>query len=534
MKTIELNSSHYLSTPQNYQFVPIGNPDKLFGEGGFLDQLKDRIFKRKSSPLEDFWATLGRQDGKTINWSGNLLCSKNGNDESAGITADEIALLKQLMPTISADNKGVLEKVIILDHTEFGSDPDGRNIRLTLMVDPGEGAIVFFQHTEMDDALSQNGLIEYIHPATTVNYSNNLRDRLDYFFQVPEHRGKNDRLIVKAITFPRNMAETPETVLHRIDPTHRLLKYDAGINDFSEITNGIPDVDRSKKTLLLIHGTFASTAKSYGGLITSNWLKNVINTKLYDQVFALDHPTILAGPDENVAKLLELMGPGKKFSQPIAIITTSRGGLVGKTIVNDANINAKLFTVERVAAQACANGVEYFAAGAKIAKGLGVLKKIFELSGREGLEIFTAIAQISAEIFLAQPGCVAMTPNSAPLKKILDGVPANSAMRYFPVTGNYDPNGFWKKIADIFVSVIYGGEPNDWVVGTKQQAIMPVGNYAYGSKKQWHYDHYLATTYNSMHTKYLNMDPPPPTQAASGIPRDAIMDFLNDPYQNIL
>jgi hypothetical protein len=402
------------------------------------------------------------------------------------------------------------------------------------MVDPGESAIVFYQHTDAADTTSQNGIVQFIQPAETPNYNDNQRDRLDYYFTVPPKADPSDRFVVKAITFQRDPQLSPEALLQKIENPYRLLRYNVQTNSFDQLTNGLPAADRSLKTLLLIHGTFSTTEKSYGGLISSGWLTNVINSGLYQQVIALDHPTILEGPAQNVAKLVELMGPGPKFSQPMHIITTSRGGLVGKTIVNDKGIDANLFTVERVAAQACANGVMYFSTGENISKGLGVLKAIFKIAGRGGLTIFTAIAQVGVNFFLSQPGCQAMTPGSALLTTILAGTPVNPDMRYYPVTGNYSPDNLEQRLVDVLVKAVYGTNPNDWVVGTTQQVIMPDGHLAY-SKKGLTTQHYFTTTYDSMHTKYLNMDPPPPQgQPAPGIPRDAILAYLKDAHANIL
>lgn len=535
MKNINVNSSNLLSTSQGYQFIPIGNPDRLFGAGGWLNELKDKIFTPNSAPIEDFWATLGRQDGKPINWTGSLLCSGTGNDTSTGITGEEVDLLKKLHPEIVLKGKRALEKVLVLDNVHFGADPDGKHLRLSVMTEPGQGALVFYQHTTSDDSASQNGDIEYIQPQENDNYKNNGRDRLDYFFDVPPDVSAINRFIVKVIIFSKDANLHPETLLQHFEKPHKLLRYNPATNVFDDIsTTHIPDADRQLKTLLLIHGTFSSTMGSFGALITSNWLQQLIKAGTYQQIIALDHPTIFAGPDENVAQLKNLIGAGQKFSEKIHIVTTSRGGLVGKTIVNDKTIDSTLFTVERMAAQACANGVEYFTAGWKISKGLSVLKLVFKMMNREGLEIFTAIAQTGVNFFLNQPGCVAMTIGSAPLTTILNGTPANAGMRYFPVTGNYFPNNFKQRVVNLLINMVYQGRPNDWVVGTTQQVIMPVANYAYAVKKGWNSNYYFTNTFDSIHTQYLTMNVPPTQQVAQGIPRDAIKGFLQDDYANIL
>lgn len=536
MKTININRANILSTPQNYQFIPLGDPDRIFGQGGFLDQLKDRIFKRNSAPLEDFWATLGRQDGKPIDWTGSLLCSASGNQRSTGITGEEVDILKVLHPEILASGKRATEKVVVFDNVKFGADPSSSALRLSVMVEPGEGALVYYQHTTATDPTSQGGDIEYIQPQENPNYTDNQRDRLDYFFNVPSDLSAVNRFIVKVITFTRDPAVTAEGLLKNIEKPYRLLRYNIATNNFDDISaTGIAAAERTLKTLLLIHGTFSTTANSYAGLISSGWLTNAIQSGMYQQIIALDHPTIFAGPADNVVELVKLIGAGPKFSEQIHVITTSRGGLVGKTIVNDVSIDANLFTVERMAAQACANGVEYFSAGWKISKGLSMLKAIFKMSGRSGLEIFTAIAQTGVNFFLNQPGCVAMTPGSAPLTTILNGKPVNAGMRYFPVTGNYSPDDFKQRLVNLLVKAVYTQDaPNDWVVGTTQQVIMPAGHYAYGQTKKWGAPYYFSMTFDSIHTQYLSMNTPPAGQPDPSIPREVIKNFLQDAYDNIL
>ncbi len=538
MKTIPINNERILSTPDNYQFIPIGNPDHIFGPAGFLNELRDRIFRRNRAPQTDFWATVGRQDGQAIDWTGNIFCSGTGNDASTGITGDEITILKTIHPEIEQNGQKALEKVLVFDNVNFGTTPASNLIRLTVMVDSGQGALVYYQHTTNDDKMSQYGDIEYIQPQENRDYDDNGRDRLDYFFNVPADVSAVNRFIVKVITFSRNPAENLSGLLQRVEKPYRLLRFNVTNNNFDDVsTLGIPDADRTLKTLLLIHGTFSTTEGSFGELLNDKWLVNMTKQfgGIYDQIIAFDHQTIFEGPAANVAKMQELIKPGAKFSQTIDIITTSRGGLVGKTIVNNATINSSLFTVERMAAVACANGVEYFSAGWTISKGLSVLKIVSKLINNVGLEIFTAIAQTGVNFFLQQPGCVVMTIGSEPLTTILNGTPANTNMRYFPITGNYTtPINFKQRVLNLLVNVVYKDAPNDWVVGTAQQAIMPTANYAYGQTKRHNYSYYLSTTFDSIHTQYFTINAPPQGQPETGIPRDAIEHFLFDPYVNIL
>lgn len=526
MKSINIANRNILKTTNGYQFIPIGNPEKLFGDGGFLDQVKDRIFQKNKANLSDFWATLGRQDGQAIDWDGSLDCSRNGNDNSSGLTGEEVNELRQLHPEIDGGPKRALEKFISFDNVKFGASDASRKIRLTVMVSTGDGAIAFYQHTNKGDAKTQNGVIEYILPEATEGNATNTRDRLTYLFDVPP-LGPDDRFVVKLITFTRNGSDS-KSIVSRFENPYKLLRYNANANVFEQLNTGIPATDRTKKTLLLIHGTFSTTNKSYKGFIESGWLSKAINTKAYDQILALDHPTVFEDARQNVDKLVSMIGPGPKFSQPLHIVTTSRGGLVGKTIANDADINTNLFTVERMAAVACANGVEHFTAGWKIAKLLSLLKTVFKATGLGNLALVTALAENSAEFILKQPGCVLMTPGSERLKTILEASPQNPGMRYLPVTGDFKPDSLKEKIIDLFVKAVYKDDPNDWVVGTKQQAIMPEPNYAYRQTKSCDYNYYLGKTYDCTHTTYLTSKLAPPD------PKEYIMSYLTAEYEGIL
>lgn len=204
MKSIDIAGRNLLKTAAGFQFLPIGNPEKLFGDGGFLDQVKDRIFKKNNAPVTDFWATLGRQDGQAIDWTGTIDCSRNGNDRSTGLTGEQVDELRQLHPEIDSGAKRALERFISFDKIKFGNSEASRKIRLTVMVGTGEGAIAFLQHTDRSDTKSQSGTQEYILPEATEGNATNTRDRLTYQFDVPP-LGPNDRFVIKFI--PSHAAE---------------------------------------------------------------------------------------------------------------------------------------------------------------------------------------------------------------------------------------------------------------------------------------------------------------------------------------
>lgn len=530
MKNIELKSRNILKTPQGYQFIPIGNPDKLFGQGGLLDQVADRIFRRNKAPLDDFWGTVGRQDGQSVDWSGTLVCSGKGNDRSTGLTGQEVDLLRSIYPGIAASNTRVIEKVLAFDQVKFGTAPGSRKIRLTVMLQDYESAVVYLQHTDQSDETSQSGMIEYVLPQDETDTGS--RDRMTYYFDVPPFSsniqgGPGTRFVVKVLTFRRD-GTVLDQLLRGFDTEYNFKRYNPASNAFEVITDPVQSIDPAKRTLLLIHGTFSHTEKSYGDLCMQvepngeSWLQKVLGQGgKYQQIIGFDHPTVFESPLDNAGQLYLRLN-GKKFTDTVDIITTSRGGLVGKSVINNAGINQNLFSVERAATVACANGVGYLDTAENISRFLSVAKLVV---GNQGAKLILGLVQKGVDYIRNQPGLEAMKPGSATLTQILGTAPAHTAMRYMPVCGNFnlapDATAVQRSV-DWLIGKILSGE-NDWVVGTNEQAIMPPGHYAYGKD----HDYYYGLAVNSRHLDYFN-------PAVTSEPKQRIYQFLHDDYKNIV
>ncbi|TND07616.1 MAG: hypothetical protein FD123_3168 [Bacteroidetes bacterium] len=529
MKTIEIKNRNILKTPQGYQFIPIGNPDKLFGQGGLLDQVADRIFRRNKAQLEDFWATIGRQDGQAIDWSGQLVCSGKGNERSTGITGQEVDIVRAIYPGIAASNTKVIEKVIAFDQVKFGTSPGSRKIRMTIMLKENESALFFLQHTEQSDAMSQSGMPEYILPQDETDTGK--RDRLTYFFSVPEISAnaqagaQGTRFIVKVLTFQRDNSKVDD-ILRPLDTEYGFLVYNPQSNAFEQIVNPVAGIDPAKKTLLLLHGTFSYTEKSYGNLrlpVEANgktWLQTVLDSGKYQQIIGFDHPTVFESPLDNAGQLY-LRLQGKKFMQHVDIITTSRGGLVGKSVINNQQIHQDRFQVERAATVACANGVGYFDTAENISRFLSVARAV---AGETTAKLIIGLAHQAVDYIRKQPGLDAMKPNSPVLNQILGTLPANQQMRYMPVCGDFKPAADASAVQrslDWLISKMLSTE-NDWVVGTNEQAIMPPGYYAYGKN----HDYYYGLAVNSRHLDYFNPE-------VTSTPKQRIYEFLHQEYDAI-
>lgn len=492
------------------------------------------LFQRLANKTEDstkFWASIGRQDNGPIvgEWTGSIVCSKEGNNSftTRGLQIQQEAEdLRSLFPDMNPpDLSTVYEKFISLDNVSFGTDPAARNLRLTINVSPGQQAVAFLQFADKGDNQSQTGVFSYILPQ---NFQEKEKvNKLTYYFTVPSQdiTGQS-RFIVKIMTFKSqpitkmSLAESG-SLLRTLDNPYCINVYDRKTNTFIRLDdNGIKtQVDPAKKTLLMIHGTFASVVKSYGDLLDNGWLASVYDKGKYQQIIGFDHYTVVESPQQNSDMLFKMLTPVGTFTQTVDVITSSRGGLVGKSVIN--NKTQKVFTVERAAPVACANGVQWMTTGESIGKIIGVFR---QATANPAGKLLLALAQLSVNNFLNQPGLEIMNKASKNLAALLKDTPANEKMRYYPVCGDYQINGShplqWK-IFDLLVTAIIKDKNHDWVVETDYQVIMPDANYAYsaqGKDKTFYRSQPIDTT----HTRYFFS---PMTTTA----KQRIYNYLHDP-----
>ncbi len=497
---ININNLNVIASAEKQtSFIPIGDPVKLRG-------LFDRFFQ-KNADTSDYWATLGRKDNGQIRgiWSGRIICSIMGNrdfSDRGKLINNEVELLRKLFPdqnpkTISVNDFTITEKFIALDDVEFSNDASARSLRLTVMVNANEQSIVFLQHTAATDTYSQDGVFQYILPEEAEDLGK--RDRLTYFFDVPDVIDDNYRFVIKVMTFKRDLQLTADSA--SIDAWLRSMGNAYGLDLYGNkaFTPIQPkDIDQNKKTLLLIHGTFATIPGSYGDLC-AEWFDEVMAAKKYEQIIGFNHPSMFDSPLQNKDKLLSfLQSENIVFQKTVDVITTSRGGLVGKYLVNDHA--QKNLIVERVATVACANGVELIGVGKDIAALLSALKMFAD---DDTAKFILGVLHQGVSYIMSQPGLTIMDKTSPDLNDLLHvQTPANADMRYLPICGDYlwsgnHPIGW--KFMDGILTGIMRDEYHDWVVETDFEVIMPDGNYAY--QKDGTY--YRSLSIDTTHTRYF-------------------------------
>ncbi|MDC7223619.1 MAG: amidohydrolase family protein [Spirochaetales bacterium] len=552
MRKIELNEDNFLKTEGKNQILVLGS--KMVMERNYIDnKVKPKIRQDITEPVEDFWGTLELADEDEMGWSGTLKASRRGNHKSLGVTKEEIDRIKECFPHLKVDSHSVTERFLSFEKVNFTLPARFTlekmpSLILTLMLSREEGALVFYQSRRDFSDEKDGPLVEYILPEATEENETNKRDRLSYHINIiPQKKLKevdgspglyewtkkkdSKPFIVKILTFRRSIRErrtdqefhkeSSREIIERaerelaladwtdaIAKEHKILVFNRKKNDFEEAKSTKIPLDGSKKTLLLIHGTFASTKNSFGKLYGKDskkekdnkhrkWLQSLMdkekNPRAYDQILAFDHPTLFDGAEENINRMLILLEELnlKKFTQKVDLIGTSQGGLLVQYLANLKD-NEQL-RVGKAALIASANGVQYLTTGQHVSQFLDALKYIFKLTNRKGAALITSLAQHSAEFLLKQPGLKIMTPGDEKLTQIIHVPPAHRDTLYLPLIDDYDDSiikekSDWsklkKRLATLGAHFIDGftgrilGKENDWVVGTANQYLVPQKNCA--------------------------------------------------------
>lgn len=533
MRKLTIDSQAFLSSPNDKKFVILATEQASTKE--FIERnILPKINTKPSPMVPGFWGTLGFENDDKIDWKGHLEISSYGNDSFTGVVKDEVEIIKSCFPDLQQNPTSIIERFISFEHLNFNF-PEAftldsiPSLRLDIMLEPSEGAIVFYQ-SEKDS--TEDTTIEYILPKATEGNNTSERDRLTYIFNViPQHKiepldsvgsiglyqlsttREAKPFIIKIITFKRQnefkgrfKRENSKDIINRvlevlgkrsivnhIAKDHQLLVFDEKKNNFVAARSGL--IDPNLKTLFLMHGTFGSTEASFGKLCgkNSSWLKDLMKAKSpspYRQIIAFDHPTVFYGAEENIAMLFLCFNELniQSFTHEVDFIGTSQGGLLIQYLANIENDRIK---VGKAALIASANGVDYLTVGKYVSTFLTVLKYIFKHTGLQAQALVAALAQHSAEFLLNQPGFQIMTPGHEKLYAIINTPPRLQQTVYLPIIDDYNESifddedrklvKFFKKIGaritDGLAQLIMG-EYNDWVVSTKNQYIIPASHCA--------------------------------------------------------
>jgi len=519
-------------------FLILGDNEKI--ENYTTEKKLKKIIRRdQRSKLPGIWGTLGWKDNKPFDIQvrnskdGNR--DENRRDTS---TIEIINEIKGFNRQIKSNSENVIERYINFDHSDFNIDWNNiktydeiPELRLDLFVDDTEGAVVYYHHQQKMNfgQLDDDSVFEqFIQCQKTDDNYTTKRDRLTYYFKVLppkqytvvggnqliwEDEERSTSFVLKIITFKREQKSPKELLqsffsqdtLKQINTKggdnltyelfgqnkYRLLIYDNKVHctsvasgnsnrfDMRGIFYTVDEqrkIDRNKKTLFLIHGTFSNTLNTFGHLVKfrngSSELEDFLEQSQYEQVIAFNHPTISADVFDNIEELKRLLGEDK-FKHSVSLLAASRGCLLAQAIGGDKNLP---FTVDKALLFSPANGVDYFKLGGHIATGLSILKKV---ASATVAKYALALTQFSADYFMEQPGAKQMTPGSKRLNRVLGLIPTSTESKYTAVINDWekgliDKRGkrFWMQIVDTTIKRILGTK-HDFVVGTAGQKNLP-------------------------------------------------------------
>jgi hypothetical protein len=516
-------------------FLVLGQHNVIFDVSGTLNnEVSFRLDGLTNDTLVGFWGTLGREDGVAPDWAGTIYCSGEGNITSTGDTAKQISYISQWQVSNPAfKDVPVVERFVAFDGIQFGNSEESRKLRLTLMLDASEAAILYYHHGQ-PGGTSNDGEVEYILPAEG-NSLDEKPGRKTFLFEVPsffqsdteidDGNAALSRFLVKALVF-KSDGQAPLARLRSVE-TYGFVRYNVGaLNGFEDINCG--DIDFSKKTLLLLHGTFATTRGSFRGLHDfvsggATWFQNVMTTVGYEQIIGFDHKTISDDADTNVSEFKQYLAAanaGWKFEKPVDVITTSRGGLVGKTMCNDVDLNGTegRMLIEKVATVSCANGAALLDPQTG-APGIRMLLSLIACIPFPPVEVIFSLLQLTYDVLSVQPGILVETPGTPSLQKILDGKPGNSRTRYYPVCGIWDSSKLGAEVLSKLLNLLLH-DPNDGVNYKQRMILIPANTAAYGYDPTYFIrDEALA---DAFHTMYF-------TTAGETRPQTYIQAYLGSP-----
>lgn len=519
------NIQQLLGNLKDNRFFPLGEIAQIP-----LADLTTTLKKEGKKNKDRIWGTLGWENDTPFTPEGDLVFSKTGNSDEGRhkdkrknkLTQKEIKDLKAVNPDLNVSKRNeVREYYINFDDVHF-TLPETFNpvelprLRLTIFLEPDEGAIVYFQHSKKEDFLDENAFSEYV---LHEQEKKSDRDRLTYYFPVEpkyilevvneaEHLYRQSdqetgmSFIIKTLIFKQKRGTEPQlykrflkNINESCDGTdvagkskYALLKFDPSGSHSNQLTpvTTHKQIDQDARTLLLIHGTFVDTASSFEHLLSPrsggiNVLQELLLRGKFEQIIAFNHPTISDNAEGNATWLADhLQQINVRFSKPVQVIATSRGALVAEYMAADKRIE-QFIKISKVLMFSAGNGCGYFNLGHKISRILSIWA--IASPGPAG-KIISSFAQLSVQWFLSRPGCKMMTIDSPELDAILARPPINPSIRYKNVVSDWhkclvEDKGFFKRVGstslDAVIKIALGKE-HDWVIGVEQQKRIPVNS----------------------------------------------------------
>jgi len=287
-----------------------------------------------------------------------------------------------------------------------------------------------------------------------------------------------------------------------------------------------------RRILLMVHGTFSTTAGSFGALASTSEGKTFLQaarTK-YDAILGFDHKTLALGVDQNASAMLDALSPLLPNGSTIDAIAYSRGGLVYRAFAETHLPRSRPdLTLGKAVFVGCTNGGTHLAepdnwqtlvdlytnavvAASRIVgavAGAGPLNPVVTQS----IETIASFVKYFAVVGVTDrrvPGLADMEPHSS-LGEALNTADtgAGALADYFAITSNFkakfDPEkGVTKELQQMILDKVTNRlfqEDNDLVVdtasmtafGTRQGQLQDMHVFKFGDLEDVYHTVYFAT-----------------------------------------
>jgi len=234
--------------------------------------------------------------------------------------------------------------------------------------------------------------------------------------------------------------------------------------------------DPARRNLLFIHGTFSHAASAFSGLATTRGSQGKtffesLQPIYGNRIFAFDHFTVSRTPEENARALLAELPKGPCVFD---VVTHSRGGLVLRTLVEDAAAlgpNASRFQLGRAALVASPNEGTPLASPNRFQDLLNWLSNLIDLFPENPFTtaagfVTEGLAWLAHAVQVDIPGLAAMN-SQGPIIHQLQGPPGPPPRAYSALVANFEPDhGVLQRMVDVGVDLVFQ-TANDLVVPTE-------------------------------------------------------------------
>ena len=237
----------------------------------------------------------------------------------------------------------------------------------------------------------------------------------------------------------------------------------------------------SGRSLLLLHDQFSQTQRSFAGLDSA--LLGELSNRYRGCVWAYDHPTVGATPQENAARLHSYLEQARQGGTwDIDILAVGRGGLVAREFAKSAAANVSIGNVMTVGSPLLGTPLAQPKTMVQFVNRIANLLALGPDPISDVASVFASIVATTVEqIGEHVPGITAMAPpaNVSGAKLRADAFGASWRGRLVCIGSNYSPAGDGK-LTSTFSNWVFDGlldnHPNDLFVPTASaQPAAPAG-----------------------------------------------------------